>query len=79
MLKRMITEMFFGFLKGFKPIEALILRNIETSQQILTVHGHQENAINGQFALFTMLSLKFFWRVLYAFGIRNPSSPLKML
>ena len=56
----MITEMFFGFLKGFKPIEALILRNIETSQQILTVHGHQENAINGQFALFTMLSLKFF-------------------
>lgn len=71
------NEVFFDFLKGLKPVEALVLRNLETGQEILTVHGHQGDAPNDQFAFFTMLSLKFFWRFLHGFGIRNPSSPIK--
>lgn len=71
------NEVFFDFLKGLRPIEALVLRNLETGQEILTVHGHQGDAPNDQFAFFTMLSLKFFWRFLHGFGIRNPSSPIK--
>ena len=71
------NEVFFDFLKGLKPVEALVLRNLETGQEILTVHGHQGDAPNDQFAFFTMISLKFFWRFLHGFGIRNPSSPIK--
>ncbi|QQP69996.1 metallophosphoesterase family protein [Carnobacterium sp. CS13] len=71
------NEVFFDFLKGLKPVEALVLRNLETGQEILTIHGHQGDAPNDQFAFFTMLSLKFFWRFLHGFGIRNPSSPIK--
>lgn len=70
-------EVFFDFLNGLEPIEALVLRNLETGQEILTVHGHQGDAPNDQFWFFTMLSLKFFWRFLHGFGIRNPSSPVK--
>lgn len=71
------TETFFDFLKEVEPIESLILRHRETGQEIFTVHGHQGDAPNDQFWVPTMLSLKYFWRFLHAFGIRNPSSPVK--
>lgn len=70
-------ETFFDFLPDLKPIEALVLKNKRTGQEILTVHGHQGDAPNDQFWRLTMLSLKYFWRFLHAFGIRNPSSPVK--
>lgn len=71
------TETFFDFLKDVEPIESLILRHRTTGQEIFTVHGHQGDAPNDQFWFLTMLSLKYFWRFLHAFGIRNPSSPVK--
>ncbi len=71
------SEVFFDFLKGLQPIEGLVLKHKETGQEILTVHGHQGDAPNDQFWFFTMLSLKYFWRFLHGFGIRNPSSPVK--
>ena len=71
------SETFFDFLKDLKPIEALVLKHKKTGQEILTVHGHQGDAPNDQFWMFTMLSLKYFWRFLHAFGIRNPVSPVK--
>lgn len=71
------TDTFFNFLKGLKPIESLLLKNKKTGQEIFTVHGHQGDAPNDQLWFFTMLSLKYFWRFLHAFGIRNPSSPVK--
>lgn len=46
-------EVFFDFLNGLEPIEALVLRNLETGQEILTVHGHQGDAPNDQFWFFT--------------------------
>lgn len=70
-------DTFFDFLPHLKPIEALVLKNERTGQEILTVHGHQGDAPNDQFWWLTMLSLKYFWRFLHAFGIRNPSSPVK--
>ncbi|WP_208560360.1 metallophosphoesterase [Marinilactibacillus kalidii] len=71
------TEEYFDFLKGLKPIEALVLKHRQTSQEIFVLHGHQGDAPNDQFWFFTMLSLKYFWRFLHRFGIRNPASPIK--
>ena len=65
------------FLKGIKPLEALVLKVKRTNQEILVVHGHQGDLFNDQFWHFSMLSLKYFWRFFRAFGIKNPSSPVK--
>ncbi|MDR5658556.1 metallophosphoesterase family protein [Serpentinicella sp. ANB-PHB4] len=65
------------FLYGIKPLEALVLKVKKTNQEILIVHGHQGDFLNDQFWFFTMLSLKYFWRFLHAFGIQNPASPVK--
>ncbi|WP_225744429.1 metallophosphoesterase [Marinilactibacillus sp. Marseille-P9653] len=71
------TEEYFDFMKGLEPIEALVLKHRQTSQEIFVLHGHQGDAPNDQFWFFTMLSLKYFWRFLHRFGIRNPASPIK--
>lgn len=65
------------FLKGIEPCEALVLRNGTTGQEILTLHGHQGDFSNDQGWYFTMLTLKYFWRYMHAFGFRNPASPVK--
>lgn len=65
------------FMPGIVPCEALVLRVPETGQEILTVHGHQGDLANDQFDYFTRFSLKYFWRHLHAFGIKNPASPVK--
>lgn len=67
----------YGFLMGMIPVEALVLKHRETSQEILTVHGHQGDFLNDQFWFPTMVSLKYFWRYLHSLGIRNPASPVK--
>ncbi len=71
------TEETREFLRGLKPIEALILKNKKTKQEILIVHGHQGDFANDQIWFLTMLSLKYFWRYLHAFGVKNPASPVK--
>jgi UDP-2,3-diacylglucosamine pyrophosphatase LpxH len=67
----------YGFLMGMIPVEALVLKHRETSQEIFTVHGHQGDFLNDQFWFPTMVSLKYFWRYLHSLGIRNPASPVK--
>ncbi|MFL2099035.1 metallophosphoesterase [Marinilactibacillus psychrotolerans] len=71
------SEEYFDFLKGIEPIKSLVLKHRQTSQEIFVLHGHQGDAPNDQFWFFTMLSLKYFWRFLHRFGIRNPASPIK--
>lgn len=71
------NEVFFDFLKGLEPLEAVVLKHRRTSQEIFVIHGHQGDAPNDQFWFFTMLSLKYFWRFFHRFGIRNPASPVK--
>lgn len=67
----------YKFLIGMVPVEAVVLKHTETSQEILTLHGHQGDFLNDQFWFPTMVSLKYFWRYLHSFGIRNPASPVK--
>lgn len=67
----------YDFLQNIQPCEALVLKHRKTGQEILTVHGHQGDFSNDQFWFFTMLSLKYFWRNLHAFGVKNPASPVK--
>ncbi len=70
-------EMNYDFLNGIDPVESVVLKHKDTEQEILIVHGHQGDLTNDQIWFPTMLSLKFFWRYLHSFGIRNPSSPVK--
>ncbi|HZH93788.1 MAG TPA: metallophosphoesterase [Tissierellaceae bacterium] len=70
-------EQRFDFLKGLVPIESLVLKHRKTGQEILVVHGHQGDLANDQLWFPTMLSLKYFWRFMHSFGIRNPASPTK--
>lgn len=71
------SEVFFDFMPGLKPIEALVLKNEKTGQEIFTVHGMQGDFPNDQLWFLTMLSLKYFWRYLHAFGVKSPTSPVK--
>ncbi len=65
------------FLPGIKPYEAVVLKNKKTQQEIFVVHGHQGDFANDQLWSMTMLSLKYFWKHLHSFGIKNPASPVK--
>jgi len=71
------TETVFELLNHIKPIEALVLKVKETNQEILTVHGHQGDFTNDQNWFLSMLSLRYFWRFMHAFGMQNPSSPVR--
>lgn len=64
-------------LEGIKPIESLILKNSDTSQEILIVHGHQGDVINDQLWVVSMLLLRYFWRFMHVVGFENPSSPAR--
>jgi len=65
------------FFKDIEPCESLVLKNRNSGQEILVVHGHQGDVPNDQLWFFSMLSLKYFWRFLHATGFRNPASPVK--
>lgn len=62
---------------GLEVAEALLLRQPETGQEILVVHGHQGDFANDQNWRFTMLTFRGFWKWLHAFGIASPSSPIR--
>lgn len=71
------NETRFDLLNHIKPVEALVLKVKETQQEILIVHGHQGDMANDQTWIFSMLSLRYFWRFVHAFGFQNPASPVK--
>lgn len=71
------TNEHHDFFSGIVAHEAIKLSNPTTHQEILVVHGHQGDLPNDQFWFLSMLSLKYFWRYLHAFGLQNPSSPVK--
>jgi len=69
------VEMF----KGIQPQEAVLLKNKESGQEILVVHGHQGDFINDQFWRLSMLLLRYFWRFMHIVGFENPASPARSL
>ena len=70
-------EAYYEFLNGIEPCEALLMKYRKTGQEFLAVHGQQGDLTNDQLWFFTMLSLKYFWRYMHAFGFKNPASPVK--
>lgn len=65
--------------KGITPYEALLLKNKNSGQEILTVHGHQGDLMNDQLWIISMLMLRYFWKYLHVVGFQNPASPAKNL
>lgn len=65
--------------KGIIPYEALVLKNKNTEQEILVVHGHQGDFMNDQFGILSMFLLRYFWRFMHVVGFQNPASPAKNL
>ncbi|EGD47498.1 hypothetical protein Cpap_1688 [Ruminiclostridium papyrosolvens DSM 2782] len=64
-------------LKGMTPIEALVLKNKVTGQEILIVHGHQGDLMNDQLWFVSMFLLRYFWRYIHVIGFHSPSSPAR--
>lgn len=60
-----------------RPIESLLLRQKDTNQEILVVHGHQGDLLNDQFWVISMLGVRYFWKFMHLVGVRNPASPAK--
>lgn len=48
-------EIDYEFLMGMVPVEALVLKHTEMSQEILVLHGHQGDFLNDQFWIPTMI------------------------
>lgn len=71
------TEEYVDLFPGMEVHEALIFKKKQTDQEIFVVHGHQGDVANDQLWFLTMISLKYFWRHLRAFGIKSPASPIK--
>lgn len=63
--------------KGIVPYEALVFKNKNTGQEILTVHGHQGDFMNDQFWILSMFLLRYFWRFMHVVGFQNPASPAR--
>lgn len=64
---------------GIVPVEALLLKQKDTQQEIFVVHGHQGDFINDQIWPLAMMLLRYFWRFMHVVGFENPSSPAKNL
>lgn len=65
--------------RGLEAYEALLLKNKETKQEILTLHGHQGDFMNDQIWIISMLLLRYFWRFMHVVGFENPASPARNL
>lgn len=64
---------------GINPIEALVLKNKSTGQEILIVHGHQGDYMNDQLWKVSMVMLRYFWKFMHVVGFQNPTSPARNL
>lgn len=62
-----------------KPREAVILKQRQTGQKILILHGHQGDFINDQLWFVSMILLRYFWRYFHIVGFDNPTSPARNL
>lgn len=60
-----------------RPIEALLLKEKNSGQEILVVHGHQGDLLNDRLWLLSMLGVRYFWKFMHLVGVRNPASPAK--
>lgn len=64
---------------GLVPQEAVVLKDKDTGQEILVVHGHQGDFMNDQAWRLSMILLRYFWRFMHIVGFENPASPARNL
>ncbi len=88
--KRFVRDNYYNFydeykqervelFRGLQPLEALILKQKNTKQEILIIHGHQGDFMNDQLWYLAMLLLRYFWRYMHIVGFENPASPARNL
>ncbi|MEZ4858430.1 MAG: serine/threonine protein phosphatase [Flavobacteriaceae bacterium] len=62
---------------GITFTEALVLKHIETDQELFLIHGHQADFMNYVGWKFNRFMVRVLWRQLQVFGIGDPTSPAK--
>ncbi len=88
--KRYVSENYYTFydeynqervelFRDLEPYEALVLKQRNTDQEILVVHGHQGDFMNDQLWFVSMILMRYFWRFMHVVGFENPSSPARNL
>lgn len=63
--------------KNIKIHEGLILRHSITGDKIFLVHGHQVDPMNSVFWRISKFLVRYIWKPLESYGIKNPTSPAK--
>ncbi|HOQ15787.1 MAG TPA: metallophosphoesterase family protein [Defluviitaleaceae bacterium] len=63
--------------KNIKFHEGLILKHKITGKKIFLLHGHQGDLLNDQLWFLARFLVRYFWRPLNVFGIRNPTRTAK--
>lgn len=71
------TQDIHELFKGIRPQESLVLKQKETGQEIIIVHGHQGDLLNDQLWFINMFFVRYFWRFMHLVGFQNPSSPAR--
>lgn len=65
------------FMPEIKFHEGIVLENAETGQEIFLTHGHQADFMNYVGWKFNRLLVRFLWKPLQVWGIKDPTSPAK--
>jgi UDP-2,3-diacylglucosamine pyrophosphatase LpxH len=60
--------------ENIKVHEGLILRHKVTDLEIFLIHGHQVDFLNGRMWMLSRFLVRYLWRPLEAFGVKNPTS-----
>lgn len=63
--------------KGIRPHESFLLKQKQTGQEILVLHGHQGDLMNDQLWFLNLVLVRYFWRFMHLVGFQNPSSPAR--
>ena len=63
--------------KGIKFDEGIILKHIETNQEVFLTHGHQADWWNYNFWRWGRFLVRVLWKPLQVWGIADPTSPAR--
>lgn len=66
-----------ALMPNIKIHEGLVLKHIDTEQELFCIHGHQGDFWNDQFYLLNRFLMRYFWRFMHVVGFTNPASPAK--
>ncbi|MDP4153707.1 MAG: metallophosphoesterase family protein [Bacillota bacterium] len=70
-------DTFEPLFENIKVHEGLILKHLETNIKILLIHGHQGDLLDDVFWWFGRFLVRYMWRRLEFFGLKDPTSAAK--